>query len=80
MTLLVKNHFEKNGYSTEINIPHSGTIVPLQLYGNKNISSIMIEINKKTYMNSKEDYKKLKETINELLAKIKEKEEFYRNS
>jgi hypothetical protein len=40
----------------------------------------MIEINKKTYMNSKEDYKKLKETINELLAKIKEKEEFYRNS
>lgn len=80
MTLLVKNHFEKNGYSTEINIPYSGTIVPLQLYGNKNISSIMIEINKKTYMNSKEDYKKLKETINELLAKIKEKEEFYRNS
>jgi N-formylglutamate deformylase len=71
---LVKNHFESNGYSVGINTPYSGTIVPLELYGHKDIISIMIELNKKTYMNSEEDYKKLKNIIYNLLKELIEKE------
>lgn len=42
--------FESCGFSVGINSPYSGTIVPLGHYKkNKNVESIMIEINKKLY-------------------------------
>lgn len=44
--------FESCGFSVDINSPYSGTIVPLEHYKkNKNVESIMIEINKKLYFN-----------------------------
>lgn len=39
------------GFRTETNIPFSGTIVPLaHLHRDKNVSSVMIEVNRRLYM------------------------------
>ena len=51
------DHFEKyfinNGFSVKIDSPYSGTIVPLKHYNKDNrVLSIMIEINRKLYMDN----------------------------
>lgn len=49
----VKNYFEKLGYVVKINSPYSGTMIPLEHYKeNKNVKSIMIEINKNLYLDN----------------------------
>lgn len=48
---IFKLKFESFGFSVGINTPYSGTFVPCDYYQqNKNVESIMIEINKRTYM------------------------------
>jgi len=66
---LCKEHFNKDGYSIGVNVPFCGTIIPLTLYGNENILSIMIEINKESY-DSDEKFLALKRSIGTLLEKI----------
>lgn len=40
------------GFSCEVNSPYSGTIVPLEFYNKQDkVQSVMIEINRKLYMN-----------------------------
>jgi len=70
----VTGYFKNKGYSVKINTPYGGTMVPIKYYRkNENVSSIMIEINKKLYMddnNSKvyiEKIAKLNWQINEML-------------
>lgn len=69
------NFFKKMGYSVLINNPYSGTIVPIEYYReNKNVESIMVEINKKIYMDgdsiNMNSVFYLKEKINELFNNI----------
>ena len=46
--------FKQKGYSLGIDLPYTGSIVPLEHYQkNKNVESIMLEINRKLYL--KED-------------------------
>lgn len=65
--------FENKGYSLGIDWPYSGTIVPLLHYQkNKNVNSIMLEINRKLYMNEAnarktENYHAVKKVIGEYL-------------
>lgn len=56
---LVSKLFVDNGYTVNFNYPYSGTIIPSDYLGKKNtgITSIMIEINKRVYLNN--DYTKL---------------------
>jgi len=65
------NHFSKLGYSVQINNPYSGTIVNSNSYlKNKDVQSIMIEINRKLYMdNDNVNYDKVK-TLNEQIQKL----------
>ena len=67
------NHFEKYGYSVKINKPYSGTMIPNKFFNKKEekLSSIMIEINKRIYLNSKEDFFKLKNCIEDYYNIIK---------
>jgi N-formylglutamate amidohydrolase len=60
-----------HGYSVKINYPYVGTIVPLKYYqSNNNVYSIMIEINRKLYMdNSNVNGKKVKK-LNRLLSNL----------
>ena len=45
---------EFNAYNVSINTPYSGSIVPSRFYKkNKNVKSVMIEINKKLYLDDK---------------------------
>ena len=65
LTQLTIEHFRKYGYSVELNKPYSGTIIPNKYLHKKcdNLQSIMLEINKRCYLNSKDDYFKIKDCI-----------------
>jgi N-formylglutamate amidohydrolase len=70
---LVFNNLTSKGYNLEINNPFSGTIVPSQHYKkNKDVYSIMIEVNKNIYLN--ENFKKVKEDIEDLKKDLKDYE------
>jgi len=64
------NILKSYGFSVEINNPYKGTIIPIKHYNNSNVHSIMIEINRKLYMdNDNVIFKKVK-NLNKLLNKI----------
>ncbi|NGX85349.1 N-formylglutamate amidohydrolase [Aequorivita sp. KMM 9714] len=46
----VIEYFLSLGYSVSVNTPFSGSIVPLKHLGNAKVQSLMIEINRKLYM------------------------------
>ena len=66
-----RTNFETKGYTVKINSPFAGSIVPLKYYEkNKNVQSVMIELNRKLYMNGlgekTANFQKLKADIEEL--------------
>lgn len=67
------NHFKNYGYSVEINKPYSGTIIPNKYFNKKEnrLSSIMLEINKRIYLNDKNNFNKLKQCIEDYYNEIK---------
>ncbi|MCK9416912.1 N-formylglutamate amidohydrolase [Candidatus Dojkabacteria bacterium] len=71
----VVQFFQSNGYVVELNNPYSGTYVPMPYFQNNgNVQSIMIEINKKLYCNTKGI--PIKEMVIEFNDIIKEMLEF----
>lgn len=74
----VINSFAKKGYLVSENEPFSGALVPLQFYEkNKNVFSIMIEINRRLYMNEKngrthKNYSNIKNDIKKICLEISE--------
>ena len=54
-------YFRSNGYTVAINYPYKGSIIPNKYFGMDNIEiiSIMIEINKRVYMNDFDNFKKV---------------------
>ena len=75
LTLYLKDCFERKDYSVKINSPFQGSIVPLKHYGrNKNVSSVMIELNRKLYMNrlgeKTGNFQKLKDDISEIILRL----------
>ena len=75
---LSENFFNKKGYSVGIDWPYKGTIVPLAHYKkNKNVQSIMLEVNRALYMNENtnsrsKEYLKTKGIIQEYLKLLQE--------
>ena len=72
---LIINHFKEYGYSVLENYPYSGSIIPNTCKDYKKINSIMIEINKRIYLDdnkiiNKEKYKKLSMCMNSLYKKL----------
>ncbi len=77
LILVTIKHFEEYGYSVLINKPYAGSIVPLDYYNakDKRVKSLMIEINKKIYLDSdiivnEEKFLKLKECLEIYLRKL----------
>lgn len=75
--LFLQEHFNRYGYSVKINYPYSGTIVPNKYFNADNsfVNSIMIEINKRIYLDNnkclnKEKYKKLKKCMDDMYINI----------
>lgn len=69
-------HFRKYGYSVKLNYPYSGTIIPNKFMKekSKNLYSIMIEINRKIYLDKykkSSNYKHLRKTIKNYLKQVK---------
>lgn len=51
----LKLSFERHNFSVKINSPYSGTIIPLKYYNkDKNVMGIMIEVNKKLYLDDED--------------------------
>ena len=67
------NHFKKYGYQVDINTPYSGCIIPNRYLYKKcdKINSIMIEINKRCYLNNKDDFYKMKKCIDDYYQNIR---------
>lgn len=72
----ITNLFKAKGYTVEINKPFAGTIVPIDYYGNNsNIQSIMIEVNRRLYMDEitsakTKSYKILKQDLNDIIKSL----------
>ena len=71
------NFFKEKNLTLGIDFPFSGSIVPMEYYQkNKNVESIMLEINRKLYLkegtNEKsENYEKTKEVVQEYIELIR---------
>jgi N-formylglutamate amidohydrolase len=69
--------FKKAGYTLGIDWPYKGSIVPLEHYQkNKNVSTIMLEINRALYLNEptnqkSETYSQIKQITSEYIRTIK---------
>ena len=69
--------FEEKGYSLGVDKPYTGTMVPMDYYQkDKNVQSIMLEINRKLYLqeptNEKSiQYQKTKQVVQEFLEIIR---------
>lgn len=71
----IKQFLQNLGYTVAINEPFTGTIVPLEHYGtNKDVISIMIEINRKLYLDENfaknKNFENIKIIITQVLKKI----------
>jgi N-formylglutamate deformylase len=64
----LKLSFESKNLSVKINSPYSGTIIPLRYYNkDKRVMGIMIEVNKKLYLNDEDKIIGLNNIIRESL-------------
>ena len=62
------DYFKKHGYSVEINNPYAGCIIPKHFYlTNNNVKGLMIEINKRLYMNNGVINEEKVENLNEVM-------------
>lgn len=71
----VQDYFEKEGLTVAINEPFSGTMVPLKFHAkDKRVKSIMIEVNRRLYLDEKfkknKHFNRTKELINDALYTI----------
>ena len=72
----IKTYFEKLGYTIALNYPYSGTIIPNKYIQEKsdNLYSVMIEINKKLYLDNENNkitnFNTLKKQIQILLNEL----------
>lgn len=71
----MKKHIEANGYTCEFNSPYAGAIVPTLFENNPDVYSVMIEVNKKLYMEivddkpvKKDNFREVQEFITSLLS------------
>ncbi len=70
-------YFEQRGYSLGIDWPYKGTIVPIAHYKkNKMVNSIMLEVNRKLYLNEpsnekSEEFNKIKDVIRNYIEWIR---------
>jgi len=73
---VAKQFFIDRNFSVGINTPYSGTIVPMKFYQkNKNVQSLMLEINRRLYLNDNTnrksgDYPIVKETVQEFISDL----------
>jgi N-formylglutamate deformylase len=64
------SYFEELGYSVGVDWPYSGSIVPLDYYQkNQNVQSIMLEINRKLYMDEQSGLKSNNYLLTEKVVK-----------
>lgn len=69
--------FKEKGYSLGVDLPYSGAIIPMPFYKkDKNVQSIMLEINRRLYLNDSTieksiQYQKTKHIVQEFLKLIR---------
>lgn len=67
----IRQSFIKHGFDVSINDPYSGTIIPLEHYNkNENVKGIMIEINRKLYIDNGNVNLEKVEKLNKIISEI----------
>ena len=64
-------------YDVKINYPYCGSMIPDKFVGNPDVFPIMIEVNKKLYINNEDDFNNIKIVINQLLDVIAKYEDSF---
>jgi N-formylglutamate deformylase len=69
-------YFKSHGFSIKVNSPYEGSIVPVMFIKNHHVRSIMIEVNRKLYMNvsngePNSNYSRLKQILKSYFNKVK---------
>lgn len=59
IVLKIKALFENEGYSVKLNLPFSGAILPLKYLSDNRVASVMLELNRRIYCGSKQDFRKI---------------------
>jgi len=78
---ILKTYFLDEGYSVEIDVPYNGSIVPMRYYQEeKRVRSIMLEVNRKLYMNEittekASEFQKIQETVHGFLKLLERLEQ-----
>ena len=69
---LTINHFKEYNYTVNINTPYEGTMIPNKYFNKKSnhLNSIMIEINKRIYLNNTNDFIKFQECLRKYYEKL----------
>lgn len=57
--LRIKEVFEHAGYSVRLNAPFSGSIVPQKYLNDSRVHSVMLELNRRIYCGSEEEFNKV---------------------
>ena len=76
LTEFLRAEFAAKGFTVQINRPFSGALVPMKFYGkDKAVSAIMIEVNRKLYMDERtgyrrSDFDKTKQVICSIVSSI----------
>lgn len=81
LTEALAKYLEKSGYSVKIDSPFAGTIVPMKYYEkDSRVKSVMIEVNRRLYMDKpgvkNENFQKIREIIAKCVE-IAEKRSFF---
>lgn len=68
---IIEHQFTDSGYSVLYNKPFAGSIVPLRYYNkDSRVKSVMIEINKRVYINNKDNFKSVKKVCDSIIRII----------
>lgn len=72
------NKIKEKGFTVELNTPYAGSMIPEWYIGNEEVKTVMIEVNRKLYLdkyyNKSESFYYIKEFITELLSILSEYE------
>jgi len=76
LTQTIKKFFLQKGYDVRVDSPYCGTMVPMKHYKkDSRVSSIMLEVNRRLYMDEEgfktEHFKRLQEELSEILNAVK---------
>lgn len=68
---LIEEIFKDNFYSVAYNMPFAGSLVPLEYMDNPNVRTVMLELNRRIYADSYEDFRRVQQICERVYGILK---------